>query len=129
MTRILLPLCAALLMACATTRSAPTVTPAEYAQRVAAYPDADVAQGEALVRARMKDPASVQFSGSFASRAYPSGVPTVCGRVNAKNGFGGYVGFTPFMVQGSTVIVQQRYKEKVFQREWDRSCTGVRRGS
>lgn len=47
------------------------------------------------VRNRLKDPASAQFRDvrlvefSFGQ--------VVCGEVNAKNAFGGYVGFTPFV--------------------------------
>lgn len=33
-------------------------------------------------------------------------IPGVCGEVNAKNKFGGYTGFRPFMVKGHDVVIQ-----------------------
>jgi hypothetical protein len=50
------------------------------------------------VMSKLKDPMSAQFM-SFSHpdpmySQYPKN--TVCGMVNAKNGFGGYVGFSPF---------------------------------
>lgn len=52
----------------------------------------------ASVVSLLKDPLSAQFS-SFAHpdpmySQYPQNM--VCGMVNAKNGFGGYTGFSPF---------------------------------
>lgn len=47
------------------------------------------------VRASMKDPDSARF-GSMAASIDEKGVVTVCGYVNGKNSFGGYVGEKPF---------------------------------
>ena len=47
------------------------------------------------IRNRMKDPASAQFR-NVRLRPYGSG-QVVCGEVNAKNSYGGYVGFVPFV--------------------------------
>ena len=44
----------------------------------------------------MKDPDSVKFGKLFEGRG-SSGKQTICGEVNAKNGFGGYTGMTPFI--------------------------------
>ena len=44
---------------------------------------------------RMKDPASVQFRTLVVARA--SGERALCGEINAKNEFGAYVGFRPFI--------------------------------
>lgn len=46
---------------------------------------------ENAVAAQMRDPASVQF------RDVRAGRQTLCGEINAKNGFGGYVGFRRFI--------------------------------
>lgn len=43
----------------------------------------------------MRDPDSVQVSGLEAAE-YENGSYIVCGFYNAKNGFGGYAGRTPF---------------------------------
>lgn len=47
------------------------------------------------LRARLRDPASAQFSGTYV--AWTSGAPIVCGYVNSKNGFGGYTGRQRFI--------------------------------
>lgn len=64
----------------------------------------------ASVMSQLKDPMSAQFS-SFTNpdprwSQYPKNI--VCGMVNAKNGFGGYVGFSPFsyhVLNKSTIIL------------------------
>jgi hypothetical protein len=43
----------------------------------------------------MKDPSSAQFEEIRAFQR--DGIVTVCGSVNARNGYGGYVGFGPFV--------------------------------
>ncbi|MGE4351556.1 MAG: hypothetical protein AB7E52_05130 [Bdellovibrionales bacterium] len=48
------------------------------------------------VRDALKDPDSAKFYAMKAGKD-PSGVITVCGLVNAKNGFGGYTGKKPFI--------------------------------
>lgn len=52
----------------------------------------NVAQAQAAVRAKLRDPASAQFG---YIRAGKPGV--MCGRVNSKNGFGGYDGGQQFV--------------------------------
>lgn len=65
-----------------------------------ANPDAEaIERGQEEVRSRLRDPGSAQFQnvriGSL--RSVEGGlIRSVCGEVNAKNGFGGYVGFRPF---------------------------------
>lgn len=48
-----------------------------------------------VAASRMKDPASAQFRTLVVSRA--SGERALCGEINAKNAFGAYVGFRPFI--------------------------------
>lgn len=49
------------------------------------------------VRQQLKDPDSAQFQKELAVPATPEGlVWVVTGQVNAQNGFGGMVGFTPY---------------------------------
>ena len=50
------------------------------------------AEAKRFVANRMKDPGSVQFR---SVRSYSGGV--VCGESNAKNEYGGYTGFKPFV--------------------------------
>lgn len=54
----------------------------------------DVAEN--AVKQILRDPSSAQFR-SVREYAGP-----VCGEVNAKNGFGGFTGYTRFIVVGST---------------------------
>lgn len=52
----------------------------------------------------LKDPGSAQFKNVVRSRADESSEDgIVCGWVNARNSFGGYVGFKPFFVVGDAV--------------------------
>ena len=62
-----------------------------------------VGEAQAAVKATLRDPGSAQFRdlASFGvghNRA-------VCGKVNAKNGFGGYSDFAPFVYYEQTKIV------------------------
>lgn len=45
----------------------------------------------------MKDPESARFGDRMAGAKQPNGLITVCGYVNGKNSFGGYVGMSPFI--------------------------------
>lgn len=59
-------------------------------------------EAQERVRSRMRDPQSVQFRNT---RSLNTGnVAWVCGMYNAKNGFGGYAGFEPFVVTPTQVI-------------------------
>lgn len=60
---------------------------------VAAASEQDIAAGKAVIAMKMKDPESVRFTDVVASEK-----GTVCGWINAKNSYGGYVGFKPFYV-------------------------------
>lgn len=51
---------------------------------------AEVLAAQEAVKLKLKDPASAQFR-NVKSKGY-----SVCGEVNAKNGFGGYTGYTRF---------------------------------
>jgi len=48
------------------------------------------------VKLTLKDPNSAMFRG-FKASISDKGVVTVCGFVNAKNSFGGYTGYYPFL--------------------------------
>jgi hypothetical protein len=56
----------------------------------------------------MRDPASATFRNVFLYKrinAKPGHKVTVCGEVNARNGYGGLTGFQQFMVSGDRVYV------------------------
>jgi hypothetical protein len=52
---------------------------------------------ESYIGNQMKDPDTVKFRGLFMTSNQTSEV--VCGSINAKNSYGGYVGFKPFYVE------------------------------
>jgi hypothetical protein len=89
--------CLLLLSACATTAETPT----DYSD-IGPAPEtaAGIAMIEAAVKATLKDPDSAQFTwpNSFAQGWYQPPFGTryygwiTCGTVNARNGYGGYVG-------------------------------------
>lgn len=54
---------------------------------------------ERQVAAALKDPGSAEFGETSIRRG------VACGSVNAKNGFGGYTGATPFMVRDGALYV------------------------
>lgn len=61
------------------------------------------------MRRSLKDPDSARFGDVMAARA-ADGTTIVCGYVNARNSFGGYVGMQPFSgvlgdLQGTPVFV------------------------
>lgn len=58
------------------------------------------------VKERMRDPESVQFRDVMAMRPNSTNSGYVlCGLANARNGFGGYGEFVPFVMAGSTLVL------------------------
>lgn len=88
----------AILLAVAAGLVAPTVGIA--AKPTRPNPNAAIiARAKAAVARDMKDPGSVQFRNV---RVYRHDEQVhVCGEFNAKNGYGGYVGFQPFVSDGN----------------------------
>lgn len=87
-----------------------------------AYADAKVALES--VRNTLADPESALFKDVWAVRGQIADAPPTtfaCGTVNAKNGFGGYVGYTPFVAVGSTVLTPQ---DGIFERVFRQVCLG-----
>lgn len=67
-----------------------------------AQTDPRIEAAESVAQEGLKDPGSVQFK-NVAVKTNSLGVTAVCGEYNARNSFGGYVGFQPFGVVGSVV--------------------------
>ena len=57
-----------------------------------------------IVRHSLKDPTSAQFRNVRSGKLQNS----VCGEVNAKNSYGGYVGFRKFAVEGEVAYLEPR---------------------
>lgn len=62
-----------------------------------------VATAKAQLVRGLKDPASAQFRDLYVSRSSTDGL-TLCGEVNAKNSYGGYVGFNRFFSSGGGFV-------------------------
>lgn len=74
------------------------------------------------VRAKLKDPDSADFRDvNFYAGG---GTPVACGEVNAKNGFGGYTGYEPFLAAGDQLVVLSSEMEsgKEFAKVWNKFC-------
>lgn len=66
-----------------------------------AKPSPEIDQAKARIANLLKDPSSAQFKNvTYAPPPEGAKSGTVCGWVNAKNSYGGYVGFKPFYVSG-----------------------------
>ncbi len=66
-----------------------------------------IVAAERAVRGELKDPDAAQFKDVRANYTEEFGV-VACGRVNAKNEFGGYTGFRRFVSGGKSVILEGR---------------------
>ncbi len=77
---------------------ATSVTSAEDLGPIKTYElsDSEISIVEQGVRDTLKDPDSARFDNIQATVSEKGGM-TICGFVNAKNGFGGYTGKSPFM--------------------------------
>lgn len=80
-----------------------------------------VAYNQGLIRSLLKDPSSAAFRNTFVSRA--TGSPMVCGEVNAKNSFGGYVGYKRFIAGGSTIqLLESDMAPGEMNKTWAKIC-------
>lgn len=79
----------------------PTMTLVQADQRL-------INEATEAVRGKLKDPDSAKFSGIYAtSKPEMVGDPIVCGLVNAKNSYGGYVGNVMFAYGGEKAVFIQ----------------------
>ena len=70
--------------------------------------EANIQRAGRYLAETMRDPASATFRNVFLYKrisAKPGHQVTVCGEVNARNGYGGLNGFQQFMVSGERVYV------------------------
>lgn len=76
---------------------------AALAVEAGASDEAAIAEAKERVAREMRDPESAQFRDIKVLPGKEG--PIICGQVNAKNAYGGYVGFNPFLVAGSSVML------------------------
>jgi hypothetical protein len=77
-----------------------------------------ISKAEDVVKGRLKDPESADFRNVSVAQ---DGL-TVCGEVNAKNSFGGYVGYRPFLTVGDYVDIAKDGRLETAQR-YTAACT------
>ena len=75
----------------------------------------------------MKDPDSVQFRGVEGYDRGEPGIIMLCGEVNAKNSFGGYVGYRHFTSLAGVLVTHVLEGkgapwENHFNSNWNSSC-------
>lgn len=75
------------------------------------------------IEGRLRDPESVQFRNTRAYRL-PNGNVVVCGELNARNGFGGLIGFTRFLTAGTSAMADEpgTLQAAVFENAWRQVC-------
>lgn len=74
---------------------------------------------EEVIRSLLKDPEAATFGAEYVRDIK---APVVCGYVNAKNGFGGYSGATPFVVIGEGGVIEDDSNARRFARGWNKAC-------
>lgn len=79
-----------------------------------------IARAEIAVEAQLRDPESVRYEHVYVARK--SGLPVVCGMVNAKNAFGGYVGSRPFIHAGDVLTIANPDNVAEFRALYDQVC-------
>ena len=81
-------------------------------------------RAQELVKSRLKDPDSAQFSDGVAGVRH--GQKAACGYVNAKNSFGALAGASPWLiVPGKDIAMIKSYdNDGQFVRAWNTYCTG-----
>ena len=72
------------------------------------------------IKQKLKDPNSAQFKNVTFNRSSKSKV--VCGQVNSKNSFGGYVGFQRFIAAGSQFGYLESEISDDFSTVWRQFC-------
>lgn len=77
--------------------------------------------GKDAVKEKLKDPDSAKFKDVFFHRG-KDGVPITCGKVNSKNGFGGYSDFQGFVSAGSAELTFLQDEVSDFHNVWKRLC-------
>ncbi|MCE1236691.1 MAG: hypothetical protein LWW93_10075 [Hyphomicrobiales bacterium] len=77
----------------------------------------------AAMRDRLKDPKSADFRNVFLNSS--GGAVVACGEVNSRNGFGGYVGFQPFVASpvGGIAVLASDMKKGEFEKTWKALCS------
>lgn len=90
-------------------------------------------EARTVITKDLKDPVTAQFRGEFIRKftnARGKDVFIVCGEVNAKNSYGGYVGFAPyyFASTGKTGRIRNNTNAEVFDGMYAITCKNEKEG-
>jgi hypothetical protein len=81
----------------------------------------NIVAAQMAVEAQLRDPKSAEW-GTIVVRE-KDGITSVCGMVNAKNGFGGYAGERPFVYSGGIALLMSDDSQvAVFERMFLERC-------
>lgn len=86
----------------------------------------DIKKAKETVASQLRDPESAQFRNIIKTEKtslLEFGIVTVCGEVNGKNAFGGYVGFQRFVSQPKSDRVYMENSWNTFDSLWSRHCS------
>ena len=76
---------------------------------------------ERVVKERLRDPDSAEFSNMQVSPPTEDRSAIICGYVNSKNGFGGMTGPQRF-IAGGTVLIEEQVTAEQMQIAWNQFC-------
>lgn len=82
----------------------------------------DIKAAKEIVASELRDPESAQFRNISKTKKNEFGVVTVCGEVNGKNAYGGYVGYQRFVNSPPSNRVYMEKAWITFDDLWDSSC-------
>ncbi|WP_141249457.1 hypothetical protein [Sphingobium sp. D43FB] len=79
--------------------------------------------GKEAIKAKLRDPTSAEFQDVKFHLAFGK-TPVSCGKVNAKNGFGGYGGYERFIAAGDVItVLESEMAPGEMDKTWEQLCT------
>lgn len=84
----------------------------------------DIKMAEEVIKVQLSDPDSAKFKDMHSYKK--EGLTYICGTYNAKNKFGGYVGYIPFLMSNED-YVEFDYPSMATESQWVilRACMGI----
>jgi hypothetical protein len=76
---------------------------------------------EEHLKSSLRDPSSAEFR-DVSVVHQPGDKVFVCGEVNGKNGFGGFTGYSSFVVVGTIPMIQTDANSRDFVKLWNQVC-------
>ena len=81
-----------------------------------------IAKTQGHVKGKLRDRSGARFRHMFVS--HKVGAPVVCGQVNAKKGFGGFIGWQRFIAApvGDLVFLEEQMAAAEMNKTWSQIC-------